>query len=78
MKIFVLVTLLLATAATEAYSCERERLNPTEAKIAADVIFQGTVESIQYLDDPVESKLEARIIVSFGVYPNHGKVILVH
>ena len=46
---FVLAILLLLTAATEAYSCERERLNPIEAKLAADVTFQGTVESIQYL-----------------------------
>lgn len=54
--------------ASATFACDKTPLDPAAAWHEADVVFHGKVETIQYLDDPQQTKTEPRIIVSFKVF----------
>lgn len=65
LKTLVAVTLFFFTLAANA--CEKTPLSGKAAFEFATSIFQGTVENLQYLDDPEKELPEPRIIVTFSV-----------
>ncbi len=48
-------------------ACNKKPINPAEAFKHADVIFTGQIKNLRYLDNPEQTKLEPRIIVTFEV-----------
>jgi len=50
-----------------SHACDKSPLSLSDSSSVADVIFQGEIENLQYLDDPNQTKTEPRIIVTFSV-----------
>lgn len=64
----ITITYIIAvTLSANVMACEKTELAPVEAFNAADVIFRGNVENLQYLDDPKTTIIEPRIIVTFKI-----------
>lgn len=57
----------LSTITFKAIACDKEILSGKNAVDAASMIFQGTVENLQYLDPPEQTDLEPRIIITFSI-----------
>lgn len=58
---------LLIICAPLATACDKPVLAPATAFESADVVFRGKIENLRYLDNPEQTKLEPKIIVTFLV-----------